>query len=151
MHSAGVIHRDLKPSDLLISERFELKICDFGLARDQFPRLVRDAPTLYRAPEFMLTWPNFSDNIDIWSAGCIFAEMLDGKPLFTGGGDNQYFNITELLGTPSEEVIHSMGENNANYITSLPKRDKVSFAEKFPTADACCKITRRKFCADLCH
>ena len=130
MHSAGVIHRDLKPSDLLISESCELKICDFGLARNQFPRVEGYVPMLYRAPEFMFTCPNFSDNIDIWSAGCIFAEMLEGKPLFQGSGDDQYFNITELLGTPSEEVIHSLGEDNANYIKSLPRRDKVSFCRE---------------------
>ena len=140
LHSAGIIHRDLKPSDLLLSERCTLKICDIGFPRDQFPHVEGYAPTRYRAPEFTLTLPNLTDGIDIWSVGCIFAEMLDGKPLFPNKGDTPYSNITELLGTPSEEVIQSLGKENAKCIRSLPRKDKVSLAEKFPTADSSGKV-----------
>jgi len=125
----------LKPSDLLVSDKGKLKICDIGLARDQFPHVEGYVPTRYRAPEFILTWPHFSENIDIWSAGCIFAEMLDGKPLFPSTGDNRYSNITELLGTPTEEVLRSLGEEAASCIRNLPKRAKVSLVERFPTVD----------------
>jgi len=140
LHSAGIIHRDLKPSDLLVSENCTLKICDIGLARDQFPHIAGYSPTRYRAPEYNLTWSNFSAYIDIWSAGCIFAEMLDGNPLFPGRADNRYADITDLLGTPSEEAIESMGVERANCIRNLPRRGKVSLAEKFPAADSSGKI-----------
>lgn len=139
IHSAGVIHRDLKPSDILINENADLKICDFGraTARIQFPKAIG-----YRAPEFLLGEQSFSDAVDIWSAGCIFAEMLEGKPLFPGNGNNSYSDITELLGTPPGDVIESMGNENLNFINSLPKRDKVPFSEKITNVDAFSKFTQ---------
>jgi p38 MAP kinase len=136
MHSAGVIHRDLKPSDILVSEKCTVKICDIGLPRDQFPHVEGYAPTRYRAPEFTPNGPNLRAAIDIWSAGCIFAEMLDGKPLFPNSRDNRYSNITELRGTPSEEVIQSLGKKNARCVRSLPRSEKVPLENKFPAADS---------------
>ena len=62
-----------------------LKICDFGLARIQDPQMTGYVSTrYYRAPEIMLTWQKYDVAVDIWSTGCIFAEMLEGKPLFPG-------------------------------------------------------------------
>lgn len=104
MHSAGVVHRDLvspflafclyfcilsiyhqKPSNILVNENCDLKICDFGLARIQDPQMTGYVSTrYYRAPEIMLTWQKYDVAVDIWSTGCIFAEMLEGKPLFPG-------------------------------------------------------------------
>ena len=67
----------------------------------------------YRAPEIMLTWQKYDVEVDIWSAGCIFAEMLEGKPLFPGKDHvNQFSIITELLGTPPDEVIKTIGSEN---------------------------------------
>ena len=67
----------------------------------------------YRAPEIMLTWQKYDVEVDIWSAGCIFAEMLEGKPLFPGKDHvNQFSIITELLGTPPDEVIQTIGSEN---------------------------------------
>ncbi|CAZ82188.1 unnamed protein product [Tuber melanosporum] len=105
VHSAGVVHRDLKPSNILVNENCDLKICDFGLARIQDPQMTGYVSTrYYRAPEIMLTWQKYDVEVDIWSAGCIFAEMLEGKPLFPGKDHvNQFSIITELLGTPPDD------------------------------------------------
>ena len=117
VHSAGVVHRDLKPSNILINENCDLKICDFGLARIQDPQMTGYVSTrYYRAPEIMLTWQKYDVEVDIWSAGCIFAEMLDGKPLFPGKDHvNQFSIITELLGTPPDDVIETICSENVRY------------------------------------
>jgi len=95
MHSAGIVHRDLKPNNILINEDCEIKVCDFGLARGgmhQSGRGQKPAPKVqlteyvtmryYRAPELLLVSNFYSTAIDIWSAGCIFGELLNRKPLF---------------------------------------------------------------------
>lgn len=100
-----MIHRDLKPENILINDECDLKICDFGLARVHEPQMTGYVSTrYYQAPEIMLTWQRYGEQADIWSAGCVFAEMLQGKPLFTGRDHvDQLCAITELLGTPDEE------------------------------------------------
>lgn len=77
----------------------------------------------YRAPEIMLTWQKYDVEVDIWSAGCIFAEMLEGKPLFPGKDHvNQFSIITELLGTPPDDVIQTIcSENVSNYSLAKDK------------------------------
>ncbi|KAJ5849257.1 Mitogen-activated protein kinase hog1 [Penicillium rubens] len=123
VHSAGVVHRDLKPGNILINENCDLKICDFGLARAQDPRM---------------TGYKYDVEVDIWSAGCIFAEMLEGKPLFPGKDHvNQFSIITDLLGTPPDDVIQTIGsENTLRFVKSLPKRERHPLANKFRNADA---------------
>ena len=121
-----MVHRDLKPSNILINENCDLKICDFGLARIQDPQMTGYVSTrYYRAPEIMLTWQKYDVEVDIWSAGCIFAEMLEGKPLFPGKDHvNQFSIITELLGTPPDDVIQTIcSENVRNY--SLAKDENM--------------------------
>lgn len=138
VHSAGVVHRDLKPSNILVNENCDLKICDFGLARIQDPQMTGYVSTrYYRAPEIMLTWQKYDVAVDIWSTGCIFAEMLEGKPLFPGKDHvNQFSIITELLGTPPDDVIATIcSENTLRFVQSLPKRERVPFAQKFRTQD----------------
>lgn len=74
----------------------------------------------YRAPEIMLTWQKYDVEVDIWSAGCIFAEMLEGKPLFPGKDHvNQFSIITELLGTPPDDVIQTICSENVSWTASL--------------------------------
>lgn len=109
-----MVHRDLKPSNILVNENCDLKICDFGLARIQDPQMTGYVSTrYYRAPEIMLTWQKYDVEVDIWSAGCIFAEMLEGKPLFPGKDHvNQFSIITELLGTPPDDVINTIASEN---------------------------------------
>ncbi|KAH3901951.1 mitogen-activated protein kinase HOG1 SCDLUD_001737 [Saccharomycodes ludwigii] len=134
VHSAGVIHRDLKPSNILINENCDLKICDFGLARVQDPQMTGYVSTrYYRAPEIMLTWQKYDIEVDIWSAGCIFAEMIEGKPLFPGKDHvHQFSIITELLGSPPTDVINTIcSENTLKFVTSLPHRDPIPFTERF--------------------
>ncbi|KAI9459677.1 kinase-like protein [Lactarius psammicola] len=138
VHSAGVVHRDLKPSNILVNENCDLKICDFGLARIQDPQMTGYVSTrYYRAPEIMLTWQKYDVAVDIWSTGCIFAEMLEGKPLFPGKDHvNQFSIITELLGTPPDDVIETIcSENTLRFVQSLPKRQRVPFSEKLRCND----------------
>lgn len=138
VHSAGVVHRDLKPSNILINENCDLKICDFGLARIQDSQMTGYVSTrYYRAPEIMLTWQKYDVEVDIWSAGCIFAEMLEGKPLFPGKDHvHQFSIITELLGSPPDDVIHTIGsENTLRFVKSLPHKEPVPFSTKFKNAD----------------
>ena len=85
IHSAGIIHRDLKPSNLAVNEDCDLKILDFGLARPTDAEMTGYVATRwYRAPEIMLNWMHYSQTVDIWSVGCIMAELLTGRPLFPG-------------------------------------------------------------------
>ncbi|KAL7752944.1 cyclin-dependent kinase 5 [Sorochytrium milnesiophthora] len=107
-HEHRVLHRDLKPQNLLISKRGELKLGDFGLAR-AFGIPVRtyshEVVTLwYRAPDVLMGSRQYSTSIDIWSIGCIFAEMAMGRPLFSGSSTrDQLVRIFKILGVPSEE------------------------------------------------
>eukprot|EP01132_Coremiostelium_polycephalum_P003227 gene3227-4040_t len=114
-HDHRVLHRDLKPQNLLINRKGELKLADFGLAR-AFGIPVRtyshEVVTLwYRAPDVLMGSRKYSTPIDIWSAGCIFAEMASGRPLFPGSGtSDQLFRIFKILGTPNEEIWPSIVE-----------------------------------------
>jgi len=138
VHSANVIHRDLKPSNILVNENCDLKICDFGLARISDIEMTGYVSTrYYRAPEIMLTWQHYDKAVDIWSIGCIFAEMLIGKPLFPGKDHiNQFSLICDLLGTPSDQLMKTIcSENTLKYVQSLPRRQKVPFNVKFPNVD----------------
>ncbi|GAQ39538.1 MAPK protein hog1 [Aspergillus tubingensis] len=138
IHSAGVIHRDLKPSNILINENCDLKICDFGLARLQEPQMTGYVSTrYYRAPEIMLTWQKYGMQVDIWSAGCIVAEMLRGKPLFPGKDHiHQFYLITDALGNPPDEVIERICTKAAlNIVKSMPKRQPAPWATLFPDSD----------------
>ncbi|CAJ2656971.1 mitogen-activated protein kinase 19 [Trifolium pratense] len=145
MHSANVYHRDLKPKNILANANCKLKICDFGLARVAF----NDAPTSifwtdyvatrwYRAPELCGSFSSkYTPAIDIWSIGCIFAEVLLGKPLFPGKSVvHQLDLITDLLGTPLPETIAGVRNDNARkYLSRMRKKSPVPFERKFPNAD----------------
>jgi len=108
-HEHRVLHRDLKPQNLLINRKGELKLADFGLAR-AFGIPVRsfshEVVTLwYRPPDVLMGSGKYSTQIDIWSAGCIFAEMLNGRALFPGKDTRDQLNrIFRALGTPNEEL-----------------------------------------------
>eukprot|EP00994_Dinema_validum_P007306 NODE_592_length_1520_cov_88.394969_g436_i0.p1 GENE.NODE_592_length_1520_cov_88.394969_g436_i0~~NODE_592_length_1520_cov_88.394969_g436_i0.p1 ORF type:complete len:323 (+),score=66.79 NODE_592_length_1520_cov_88.394969_g436_i0:60-971(+) len=107
-HTHRVIHRDLKPQNLLISkDKQTLKLADFGLARAfQVPlqTYTHEVITLwYRAPEILLGDKHYSAAVDVWSIGCIFAEMASKRPLFPGDSEiDQLFKIFRSLGTPTE-------------------------------------------------
>src|SRR3954470_18060048 len=103
-HHHRVLHRDLKPQNLLINREGELKLADFGLAR-AFGIPVRnythEVVTLwYRAPDVLLGSRKYSTSVDIWSVGCIFAEMVNARPLFPGASDaDQLVKIFKILGS----------------------------------------------------
>ena len=108
-HQRRVLHRDLKPQNLLIDKSGAIKLADFGLAR-AFGIPVRvythEVVTLwYRAPEILLGSNKYSCPVDIWSIGCIFAEMANKRPLFQGDSEiDQLFRIFRVLRTPNEEI-----------------------------------------------
>lgn len=150
IHSANVLHRDLKPGNLLVNADCELKICDFGLARGWSPNSANTqraaanqgfmteyvATRWYRAPEIMLSFANYGPAIDVWSVGCILAELLGGKPIFKGRDYVDQLNqILHFLGTPSEDTLRRVGSPRAqDYIRSLPIKPRVSFQTLFPKA-----------------
>ncbi|KAI3679332.1 hypothetical protein L2E82_51465 [Cichorium intybus] len=145
MHTANVYHRDLKPKNILANANCKLKICDFGLARVAF----NDAPTAvlwtdyvatrwYRAPELCGSFSSkYTPAIDIWSIGCIFAEVLTGKPLFPGKSVvHQLELITDLLGTPSADTISGVRNDKARkYLMDMRKKQPVPFSQKFVKID----------------
>lgn len=123
IHSAGIIHRDLKPSNIAVNEDCELRILDFGLARPAESEMTGYVATRwYRAPEIMLNWMHYNQTVDIWSVGCIMAELLTGRTLFPGTDHIHQLNlIMEILGTPSEDFMQKISSDSArNYIRSLP-------------------------------
>jgi len=138
VHSAGIIHRDLKPSNIAVNEDCELKILDFGLARPTETEMTGYVATRwYRAPEIMLNWMHYNQTVDVWSVGCIMAEMLTGKTLFPGTDHiDQLTRILVLCGTPTDETLSKITSEEArNYIRSLPKMEKKNFHEVFKGAN----------------
>lgn len=109
-HSHRILHRDLKPQNLLIDKNLNLKLADFGLARAfgvPLRAYTHEVVTLwYRSPEVLLGSRHYSTALDMWSVGCIFAEMaLQGVPLFPGDSEiDQIFKIFRILGTPDEDI-----------------------------------------------
>ena len=141
-HQRMVLHRDLKPQNLLI-RKGELKIADFGLAR-AFGAPVRayshEVVTLwYRAPDILLGSRFYSTSIDMWSVGCIFAELLLGRPLFPGANEHEQLErIQKVLGTPTTAEWPGLADFESEWRTHAPIRpySKMALDKLFPMLEA---------------
>ena len=169
MHSAGIIHRELRPANILANKNCDLKICDLGLDHgllkddDNSVQKLIDNPNLnieisnemiyddskkdltekviarwYMAPECILSQNEYSKAVDIWSIGCIFAELLGRQPLFPG--DNyldQIQKIISVLGSPNEADLSFLkNEKQKAFVNKLARRTSQSFAVMFPNANS---------------
>ncbi|CAO3673849.1 unnamed protein product [Rhizopus stolonifer] len=140
-HENRVLHRDLKPQNLLINTQGELKLGDFGLARAfgiPVNTFSNEVVTLwYRAPDVLLGSRMYSTSIDIWSAGCIMAEMYTGRPLFPGTtNEDQLQKIFRILGTPTEQTwpgISQLSEYKQPHVV-YPQQ---SINQVLPSVDVC--------------
>ena len=147
-HENRVLHRDLKPQNLLINRKGELKLGDFGLARafgvpvNTFSNEVRvmaiflrkhelitfKVVTLwYRAPDVLLGSRTYSTSIDVWSCGCIFAEMISGVPLFRGRDNaDQLLHIMRIIGTPDERTLRKMAAESVRLCSLIHHMHRVA-------------------------
>lgn len=149
MHSADLLHRDMKPSNLLLNSDCLMKVADFGLARSLHDcNAGEEAPVLtdyvatrwYRGPEILLGSTRYSFGADMWAAGCILGEMVHGKPVFPGASTlNQVERILNLTGHPTAEEVDSISSAYAmTLLDSIhaaptdPKSDGKSDAERKP-------------------
>ncbi|KAM0842841.1 hypothetical protein ACQ4PT_058097 [Festuca glaucescens] len=136
LHDNWVIHRDLKTSNILLNNYGELKICDFGLSR-QYGSPLKPYTQLvvtlwYRAPELLLGTTEYTTAIDMWSMGCIMAELLTKKPLFDGKRDiDQLSKIFNMLGTPNEGIWPGYSKLPGAK-AKFPKQPYNKLREKFP-------------------
>lgn len=153
IHSANVVHRDLKPLNVLVNKNCDIKLCDFGLARgragfsqedDDFLRTEYVGTRWYRAPEIVLTSMEYTAAVDIWSVGCILGELIGRVPMFRGSDFlDQIRSICEVLGTPADEdLVFIPPENEAarNFIkTRFPCLRRKGWTEMYPqaTGDQC--------------
>lgn len=120
IHSMDICHRDIKPQNLLLNpETGVLKLCDFGSAKSLVggePNVAYICSRYYRAPELIFGATDYTTKIDIWSAGCVMAELILGEPMFPGeSGVDQLVEIIKVLGTPTREQMKAMNPNYSEF------------------------------------
>jgi len=138
-HCHRIIHRDMKPQNLLLNKTGQIKLCDFGLARAftiPLRNYTHEVVTLwYRAPEILLGSKFYSLPVDIWSTGAIIAEMVSKKPLFPGDSEiDELYRIFRVLGTPTEETWKGVSDL-PTYSTSFPNFRKKKLSEIIGSTD----------------
>jgi serine/threonine protein kinase len=138
-HSHRVLHRDLKPQNMLIDRSGVIKLADFGLARAfnvPLRTYTHEVVTLwYRAPEILLGSKHYSTPVDMWSVGCIFAELVNRKPLFPGDSEiDELYKIFQLLGTPTEETWPGFSAL-PDYMPTFPHWKARDLREKVPLCE----------------
>ena len=137
LHSAGIIHRDLEPSNIVVKEDCTLKILDFGLAQavDQNMFLMTHyvVTRYYRAPE-VIVGLKYKETADIWSVGCIFAEIVRGDVLFPGEDSSldQWDKVIQVLGTPPADFFQQLLPSVRMYCEGQPRYKGRSWMELFP-------------------
>ena len=166
MHSCGVIHRDLKPRNLLVNSNCDLKICDFGLARlikpDSYQHLSRQrvcmtdyvATRWYRAPEVIMGWRSHSKPLDMWGCGCILAEIIGRRPLFPGSDSpDQLLNICRVLGRPTNLIQNVPNEAIRTFILrDIPETEPIPLEQLFEGVEdlnpKACDLLQKLLCID---
>ncbi|XP_074293110.1 mitogen-activated protein kinase homolog NTF3-like [Silene latifolia] len=143
LHSSNIIHRDLKPGNLLVNAKNDLKICDFGLATttkgspQTQPATDYIVTRWYRAPELLLNCDTYGPAIDVWSVGCIFAELLGQEPLFPGDNRlDQLMAIIDILGTQKDSNLGFITNPEVlSLLKSWYRAPGIDFGYLFPNAD----------------
>ena len=138
MHSANIMHRDLKPSNILINADCDLKICDFGLSRgfgEEVDECLKKTAYVvtrwYRAPEVSLLNKSYNKSLDMWSVGCIFAELLQRTTLFPGDTNtNQVIMVLRIIGVPEDEDLEFIDNEHAMVFIQKQRKNQLEQGRK---------------------
>lgn len=133
LHALGITHRDMKPQNVLVHEDNRVTLCDFGSAK----KLVKGQQSIsyicsrfYRAPELILGATEYTEMIDVWSLGCIIAELMLAQPLFPGrDSTDQFVQIIKIMGTPNKDEILAMNPKCKKF--DYPKLERKALKEIF--------------------